>query len=69
MKEYLETHQRGAISIENLPEEFGLRFGPSGRPYIEGDFSIQVAEDGRVWVNIDGIAFLKFKPMPKHEGK
>lgn len=63
MKSYPETHQQGAISIENLPEEFGLRFGPNGKTHMEGDFSIQIAEDGRVWVNVDGIAFLRFKPM------
>lgn len=63
MKEYPETHQQGAISIENLPEEFGLSFGPNGKTYMEGDFSIQIAEDGRIWVNVDGIAFLRFKPI------
>lgn len=65
MKEYPETHQQGVISIENLPKEFGLRFGPSGRTYMEGDFGVQIAEDGRVWVNVDGVAFLRFKPMEK----
>lgn len=26
------------------------------------DFGIQIATDGRVWVCINGIAFLRFKP-------
>ena len=62
MQAYPETHRQGHISIENLPKAFGLHFGPNGRTYIEGDFSVQVAEDGRVWVNVDGVAFLRFKP-------
>ena len=45
MKEYPETHQRGIISLENVPE----------KRMIEGDFGIQVAKDGRVWVCIDGM--------------
>ena len=54
-KEYPATHQQGIISIENMPE--GL--------VIEGDLGIQIARDGRVWVCINGVAFLRFKPMPK----
>lgn len=63
MKEYPETHQQGTISIENLPKEFGLMFGPNGRPFMEGDLGIGIAEDGRVWICIDGVAFLRFKPV------
>jgi hypothetical protein len=62
MREYPETHQIGDISIENLPTEFGLQFGPNSKPYIVGDLGIQIAEDGRVWVCIDGLAFIRFKP-------
>lgn len=63
-KEYKETHQEGRISIENLPKEFGLSFSPAGRPFMEGDFGIQIAKDGRVWVCINGLAFLRFSPHP-----
>ncbi len=52
MKEYPETHQQGTISIENIPE-----FN-----YIKGDLGIHIAKDGRVWICIDGIAFLRFSP-------
>jgi len=52
VKEYPETHQYGRISIENMPDKFP----------IEGDLGIQIARDGRVWVCINGIAFLRFKP-------
>ena len=59
MKEYPETHQKGTISLENMPEEF-----KSGRGFMQGDFGIQIAGDGRAWVCIDGIAFIRFKPHP-----
>lgn len=52
MKEVKETHQKGLISIENIPDQ---------RSFI-GDLGIQIAKDGRVWVCINGIAFLRFKP-------
>lgn len=53
-KEYPETHQWGHISIENrrLLETF----------QGEGDLGIQIARDGRVWVCINGIAVIRFKP-------
>ena len=52
MKEYPETHQNGMISIEN-------EFKPG---YFKGNIGIQIAKDGRIWVCIDGIAFIRFKP-------
>lgn len=58
IKEYPETHQRGTISIENIPDELSL---PG---IVQGDFGLQVAKDGRVWVCINGIAFLRFSPHP-----
>ena len=30
-----------------------------------GDFGIQIAKDGRVWICIDGVAFIRFKPLLK----
>ncbi len=57
MKEYPETHQTGTITIENMPDE--LECDPG---YMKGDFGIQIAKDGRVWVCINGVAFLRFKP-------
>ena len=52
-KEMDETHDQGIISIEQVP--FIKAF--------KGDLGIQIAHDGRVWICIDGIAFLRFKPM------
>lgn len=60
MKEYPEQHQRGIISIENL-EELSM--------VTRGDLGIQIAKDGRVWVCINGMAFLRFKPMPDEKKK
>lgn len=58
IKEYQETHQFGRISIENVPDD----------RVIEGDLGVQIAEDGRIWVCINGIAFIRFKPS-KQEAK
>lgn len=62
-----ETHIQGHISIENLPEELAevilatderlMRTGG-----FHGDFGMQIAEDGRVWICLNGIAFLRFSP-------
>jgi len=61
MKEYQETHQQGIISLENIPKE----------RMIKGDIGVQIAKDGRIWVCINGIAFIRFKPnliKKKREG-
>ena len=52
-KEMDETHSQGVISIENLPE----------KKMFNGDLGIQISKDGRVWVCINGSAFLRFKPI------
>lgn len=59
MKRYPETHQQGTISIENAE----LLDIPN-KTYFQGDFGVQIAEDGRVWICIDGIAFVRFSPHP-----
>jgi len=53
LKEYPELHSSGIISIENIPDE----------TMIKGDLGIQIAKDGRVWICINGIAFLRFNPV------
>lgn len=55
MKAIPEFHQQGTIMLENLTKYTGL-------PYIKGDLGIQVASDGRVWICIDGVAFIRFSP-------
>ena len=54
VKPYPETHQQGHISVENMPESH----------WMDGDFGIRIASDGRVWVCINGVAFIRFKPTP-----
>ena len=55
MKAYPETHQFGHVSIENLNLVAEM-------PLKEADFGVQIASDGRVWICINGVAFLRFKP-------
>lgn len=59
MKEYPETHQRGNASIEKL----------SLSDLNECDFGIQIARDGRIWICINGISFIRFKPTSKVKRK
>ena len=54
-KEMEETHCKGNISIENIPYD----------KIVNGDLGIQISENGKVWICIDGIAFLRFNPHIK----
>lgn len=49
-----ETHVQGRLFFENLPDLVAQ----------ECDLGIQIAPDGRVWLCINGIAFLRFSPHP-----
>jgi len=60
VKEYPETHQQGSISMESNP------FNTSQS--LQGDLGIQISKDGRVWICINGEAFLRFRPKRKGEG-
>lgn len=51
-KEFPVTYSKGNISIDNIPEG-------SLRDAILG---IQIAHDGRVWICINGISFMRFSP-------
>ncbi len=51
---YPELHQQGFLSVEATIDSS-----------IDCDFGIQIADDGRIWVCVDGRAFLRFKPTPK----
>lgn len=53
-----ETHTIGTLFLENLEL---LR--DQGFPR-QVDLGIQIAKDGRVWLCIDGIAFVRFTPHP-----
>lgn len=57
MQDYPETHQTGRLELTNpsLLDDLGR----------DVDFGIQIAADGRVWICVDGIALLRFKPERK----
>jgi hypothetical protein len=55
MKELKETHIQGLISIE---QDLTTKI-------FEGDFGIQIAKDGRIWICVNGQALIRFKPLPK----
>jgi hypothetical protein len=56
MKEIPETHQKGFISIEqNLKITNKI-----------ADLGIQIAQDGRIWICLDGAALIRFKPLLKN---
>ncbi len=58
MKEVKETHQQGMISIENL--EMILK-----QDTQNCDVGIQISHDGRIWLCVNGVAFVRFKPKRK----
>ena len=51
IKEQIETHQKGSLSVDKTITSM-----------IDCDFGIKIAEDGRVWICIDGQSVLRFKP-------
>ena len=65
IKPYQETHQQGFMSIENIPVDIENLTATA----IRCDFGIQIAEDGRIWICIDGIAFIRFRPTLIKEAK
>lgn len=54
---YAETHQIGRVSVEN--ESVVLRFL---KQKGNVDFGLQTASDGRIWINIEGIVWIRFRP-------
>lgn len=55
MREIKEFHQTGVLSIENR-EMFSNVENPC-------DVGLQVSFDGRIWLCVNGIAFIRFKPI------
>lgn len=55
MQEYKLTHQKGVLRIENLEMIQGM-------PLKNVDVGLQVAKDGRIWVCVNGVAFVRFFP-------
>ena len=50
---YERTSSEGFISIESMPEKTAFK----------GIVGLKVAEDGRIWVCLDGISFIRFSPI------
>jgi len=65
VKPYNVQIDDGVISLENdvfKKKDHQIRV-------MDCDFGIQVAEDGRVWICINGISFLRFIPKIKKRRK
>lgn len=56
MTELKETHYQGNITIENISKE------PPKPGFFRGDIGIQISKDGRVWICINGLAFIRLSP-------
>jgi hypothetical protein len=56
LKENVEAHQEGTISLEDC-----TMFGDLTK-VMHGDLGVQISVDGRVWIRINGVCFLSFKP-------
>lgn len=54
--EYPETHQQGILEVNEIKPR---------KPSDLIDFGVQIAADGRVWICINGQAFIRFKPKVK----
>jgi len=55
IKPYGEQSIEGSISFEQ-----NIKFGT-----VDGILAIQICEDGRVWICVDGKALIIFKPTEK----
>lgn len=56
-----EFHLQGSVSIQNLHEV--VRFLNEAHDKGETvDVGLQVSHEGRMWVCVDGMALLRFKP-------
>jgi hypothetical protein len=53
--EFPETHRQGTLGVENSEIIKKIDFA-------DCDFGVQISEDGRVWICINGIAWLRFRP-------
>ena len=61
VKRYKETHMDGTILLEG--SALSYRQTPQ---MIQGDFGIEIAEDGRIWICVNGVSFLRFSPTGKY---
>jgi hypothetical protein len=50
-----ETHVQGHVSIENAEQIAGMDL-------TDCDLGVQIAWDGRLWLCVNGVAWVRFKP-------
>ena len=65
--EYGPLYQQGyaSLDLENLSQALGQ----DASKLLDCQFGVQIADDGRVWVCVNGITFLRFKPHTvSHDG-
>jgi hypothetical protein len=58
IRPYKDTSFQGVILIER-------KIKPGA---YEGVLGIQISEDGRIWINIDGVSFIRFRKIDEVEG-
>ena len=51
MEALAETHMKGLMTVEKI------------QPSLICDFGIQIAENGQVWICVNGEAFIRFMPL------
>lgn len=56
-KKKIKTHQDGIISIEQ-----DMKIG-----VVRGDFRVQITEDGRIWVYLNGRVLIRFAPNSRYQ--
>lgn len=55
LPEWPETHARGRVSVENADMIAAMDL-------TDCDLGVQIGWDGRVWLCINGMAWIRFKP-------
>ena len=58
-----ERNDYGIISIENLPIDENKDVIRA----MKGTLGIKIAKDGRIWICIEGVSFIRFKPLAKED--
>lgn len=59
--EYPEVHQQGSLGITNWAQVL-CELADAADSATTVDVGLQVGPDGRIWLCVNGMAFLRFKP-------
>lgn len=60
-REVEEFHQQGSLGVINR-DEVTRMLQEAHRESGQVDVGLQVGADGRIWLCVNGIAFIRFKP-------